>query len=738
MARRQFPNSKSDWLVMTPSHASANKIKEASILIMRNLFVTKIHSFLQFSTFIFLFSALRLIFAMNSGDAEDEEEQKLLVAVEPLREWKVFDISFSGVERYLQPLHYNDHVAELAHNVRWSKLVGKSSRNLSTISSTTKADDPTSSRAAWENVARSLHSALTEMVVLMDLIKVTMTGRYMAFDAAMHEMSDDSKPMFKSGDAYALFAKRKALSITSNVLLDFVGKQKVKLSGIGSIQQAMQPDEESTYLREMAEMRKYWRLRKSKNSILGDLSLGLPKFPPQSTFEIIRRENCVNLEKHPSMETSTLKILLPDDLKENRQLRIHLITGKHFLKLVPYIRQVVSNSTALELTSKPIVTWKDRLEVAQSSMLFRDLFLLISKEAIVYHNNTSFIYKDFIMIRLDSSNAVLVSLFSREELEEARKNMPKDKSAKRLIAETKLQCIFALKQRVCSRYMYLIDMVGNFVSTKPITAPLIIQTHPAPLAGVEMKSQEQIEHLEECQPSFILHNILDDARHYILITEMKKALDQLSSAQKDPVMTVYWCYDCCRYNTIARLSLVIPFYEYCGRFTIMIEVSFNRIVITSKDCSTVKMVGCVDELITYVKMKCRQYFISTIGMVIRPLDWQTITSSLCIMDSNGSVTPTITIVSPCATYLLRILYPLDSDQVQVFLLKIDGENPSWDNWQNCTPDAYVPIDLNSMAVDGVSPRTTMHFTFRLFVNNIHILFAQFCVVAKVQIKSWCL
>ncbi|KRX20611.1 Mediator of RNA polymerase II transcription subunit 17 [Trichinella nelsoni] len=645
MARRQFPNSKSDWLVMTPSHEPTNKIKDASILIIGNLFVTKI----QYTVNSELQTSYEI--NMNSGDAEDEEEQKLLVAVEPLREWKVFDISFSGVERYLQPLHYNDHVAELAHNVRWSKLVGKSSRNLSTISRTAKADDPTSGRAAWENVARSLHSALTEMVVLMDLIKVTMTGRYMVFDAAMHEMSDDSKPMFKSGDAYALFAKRKALSITSNVLLDFVGKQKIKLSGIGSIQQAMQPDEESTYLREMAEMRKYWRLRKSRNSILGDLSLGLPKFPPQSTFEIIRKENCLNLEKHPSMETSTLKILLPDDLKENRQLRIHLITGKHFLKLVPYIRQVVSNSTALEFTAKPIVTWKDRLEAAQSSMLYRDLFLLISKEAIVFHNNTSFIYRDFLIIRLDSRNAVLVSLFSREELEEARKNMPKDKRTKRLIAETKLQCIFALKQRVCSRYMYLIDMVGNFVSTKPITAPLIIQTHPAPLAGVEMKSQEQIEHLEECQPSFILHSILDDARHYILITEMKKALDQLSSAQKDPVMTVYWCYDCCRYNTIARLSLVIPFYEYCGS-------------------------------------------------------------------------------------LLRILYPLDSDQVQTFLLKIDGENPSWDNWHNCTPDAYVPIDLNSMAVDVVSPRTTMHFTIRLFVNNIHILFAQFCVVAKVQIKLW--
>ncbi|KRX41075.1 Mediator of RNA polymerase II transcription subunit 17 [Trichinella murrelli] len=654
MARRQFPNSKSDWLVMTPSHASANKIKEASILIMRNLFVTKIHSFLQFSTFIFLFSALRLIFAMNSGDAEDEEEQKLLVAVEPLREWKVFDISFSGVERYLQPLHYNDHVAELAHNVRWSKLVGKSSRNLSTISSTTKADDPTSSRAAWENVARSLHSALTEMVVLMDLIKVTMTGRYMAFDAAMHEMSDDSKPMFKSGDAYALFAKRKALSITSNVLLDFVGKQKVKLSGIGSIQQAMQPDEESTYLREMAEMRKYWRLRKSKNSILGDLSLG------HCTFVCLCMVSCLHLLLYVCMLESGCRRFERKSTVENTfnnwqafpQVGSVYTSGRFEFNSVGIDIQADRHLEG-QVGSGSVIDAVSRFVFIGIRQFYANQAQAISKEAIVYHNNTSFIYRDFLMIRLDSSNAVLVSLFSREELEEARKNMPKDKSAKRLIAETKLQCIFALKQRVCSRYMYLIDMVGNFVSTKPITAPLIIQTHPAPLAGVEMKSQEQIEHLEECQPSFILHNILDDARHYILITEMKKALDQLSSAQKDPVMTVYWCYDCCRYNTIARLSLVIPFYEYCGS-------------------------------------------------------------------------------------LLRILYPLDSDQVQVFLLKIDGENPSWDNWQNCTPDAYVPIDLNSMAVDGVSPRTTMHFTFRLFVNNIHILFAQFCVVAKVQIKSWCL
>ncbi|KRX90331.1 Mediator of RNA polymerase II transcription subunit 17 [Trichinella pseudospiralis] len=398
-----------------------------------------------------------------------------------------------------------------------------------------------------------------KMVVLMDLIKVTLTGRYMTFDEAVHDVSsDDGKPVFKSGEAYALFAKRKALSITSNVLLDFVGKQKQKVSGIGSIQQTMQPDEESTYLREMAEMRKFWRLKKSKNSIIGDLSYGhcLPKFPPQSTFEICRKENWSNAGKHPSIETSTLKILLPDDLKDDRRLRVHLLTGKHFLKLIPYMRLCVSNATSLELTSKPVVTWQDRLQLAQSSMFFRDLYLTLCKESMVFEDNTSFMYRDFLILRLDNSHALVISLFSTEELEEARKNIPKDKRTKRLLAETKLQCVFALQQRVCGRYMHNVDMLGNFITNKPVTAPLIVQTHPAPFAGVEMKSQQQIEHLEQCQPSFLLLSILEDARHYILITEMKKALDQLSSSQKDPVMTVYWCYDCCRYNTIARLSLV--------------------------------------------------------------------------------------------------------------------------------------------------------------------------------------
>ncbi|KRY78363.1 Mediator of RNA polymerase II transcription subunit 17 [Trichinella pseudospiralis] len=676
MARRQFPKSESDWPVMTPSHELTNRKKEASILIIETYLLLKIH--------------------MNSGNAEDEEDQNLLVAVESLREWKVYDISFTGVERYLQPLHYNDHVAELAHNVRWSRLVGHSSRCLSNIGRTERVDDSSSARAAWENVARSLHSALTEMVVLMDLIKVTLTGRYMTFDEAVHDVSsDDGKPVFKSGEAYALFAKRKALSITSNVLLDFVGKQKQKVSGIGSIQQTMQPDEESTYLREMAEMRKFWRLKKSKNSIIGDLSYGhcLPKFPPQSTFEICRKENWSNTGKHPSIETSTLKILLPDDLKDDRRLRVHLLTGKHFLKLIPYMRLCVSNATSLELTSKPVVTWQDRLQLAQSSMFFRDLYLTLCKESMVFEDNTSFMYRDFLILRLDNSHALVISLFSTEELEEARKNIPKDKRTKRLLAETKLQCVFALQQRVCGRYMHNVDMLGNFITNKPVTAPLIVQTHPAPFAGVEMKSQQQIEHLEQCQPSFLLLSILEDARHYILITEMKKALDQLSSSQKDPVMTV---------------------------FTIMIEASLNRIVITSKDCSTVKMVGCVDELITYVKMKCRQYLISTIGVVIRPLDWQTINSSLCTLDSNGCMTPTITIVSPCATNLLRILYPLNSDQVQIFLLKIDGENPSWDNWYNCLPDAYVPIDLNSLAGTSVLHRIETLITLMGEKNNIQL------------------
>lgn len=42
-------------------------------------------------------------------------------------DWKIQEIGFDGVERYLQPETFTDHVGKLARKVEWTKLVGTKS-----------------------------------------------------------------------------------------------------------------------------------------------------------------------------------------------------------------------------------------------------------------------------------------------------------------------------------------------------------------------------------------------------------------------------------------------------------------------------------------------------------------------------------------------------------------------------------------------------------------------------------
>lgn len=42
-------------------------------------------------------------------------------------DWKIQEIGFDGVERYLKPETFTDHVGKLARKVEWAKLVGAQS-----------------------------------------------------------------------------------------------------------------------------------------------------------------------------------------------------------------------------------------------------------------------------------------------------------------------------------------------------------------------------------------------------------------------------------------------------------------------------------------------------------------------------------------------------------------------------------------------------------------------------------
>ncbi|KFD69931.1 hypothetical protein M514_06725 [Trichuris suis] len=636
---------------------------------------------------------------MATTPTEQPDEPLPPVAIESTNEWQIYDILLHGQERYLQPLNFSDHVARLTHMVDWQSLVG-SKLSITEMNSSEDEEQEATDAAnvhAWDNVAKELLSALSEINVILDVIKVTTQKRYMLFDTVSRDPSEE-RPTNKASEAYALVAKRKSLSLTSNILLDFVEKQRQMSSGQLVPGYVGIQNDECSFLRELTELRKGWRLKKARNIILGDLgfrSYG-PKFRTCSTFEVHRKQGqqqaattSNGMTLLPSLgasQSSTVEIMLPADLKKQLILKCFIIPDTADDELISTLLQSV-DPTLYQCSNKRATSWQETLEKAQKTLLCRELFSILSKESLNIADQGCIVRGDSIYVQLSGDNILLVTLV------DALKCNPQPSKDLSSNVTSNAEDLFVLEQDLMQIYLNEVDAVTNFSIARPISAPTYNASSRVRLAGPNALSREQLED-EGLSDKLLLEQIAIEANHYILLNKVKTALEQFAEEQRDPVVSVHWCPETNRTTTLARVHMITPFYEYCSRSNLILEVFANSIRVTMKDLEVVEFANNVDELTAYLRFKvvCRQNVITTAGVMARPWCWQTLSCYMNTIDQYKLPAPITALISPCGTKILYITYPIHCTQPNVYVRYVQLGESNISNYQLDASNVMETID----------------------------------------------
>ncbi|VDO79410.1 unnamed protein product [Soboliphyme baturini] len=489
---------------------------------------------------------------MSGFPYEGCSSESPLISVESTNEWQIYDILYDGQERYLQPLTFSDHVSKLAHLVDWMKLQQDENGETSDVTGEDAKAVQKTGIGPWEGVSKQLHLALTEMNVLLDLINVAMTGKYMVFDPVSHDPSDENRSGGKA-DAYTLVSKRKSLCLASSVLLDFVERQKQKLG----VQQSQ--NDEQSFFRELTNLRRGWRLKKTGDVIYGDLSYRSfgPKFRPNATFEVHKKQTKNDTQ---NMTTGTgainggcsslIDLVIPHDLAEECVLKVFIFDESCSVPIEMLTSLDKSSFRSnIRNSCKEVYMWQERLEKAQKTLYHKDMF----SEAI------------------------------------------------RLLFQSSTSChsLFVLEHSLSQLYCKGIESSCEAVIMRPVSTPLTTQSKRLRLAGPEAMNVRQICDFEDDR--LLLEQIIDQASHYLLLQKTKAALEEFAARCIEPTISVYWTPETSKYVSLARIHMMTPFYEFCSKAMISLEVHVKTLRVTMKDGETTEITENVDELISLLE-----------------------------------------------------------------------------------------------------------------------------------------
>uniref|UniRef100_A0A915D6D9 Mediator of RNA polymerase II transcription subunit 17 n=1 Tax=Ditylenchus dipsaci TaxID=166011 RepID=A0A915D6D9_9BILA len=227
------------------------------------------------------------------------------ICVESLNEWKIQEIGYDGVEKYIKPPEFKDVLAKNAQSINWRDVVGNEASldladdtddeekgmgedaEMDNLSNHPLKRETASSKVEpvagpWSGVAKHLHQSLQEINVLLDTLNVD--------PAKILDQANNSK-------GFQLCTRRKALSEASKMMERALSARQLTAESSGR---------RNNFFNELRRMRENWRVRKVNNAIFGDLGYRIygPKFHPGELFDISRNASTRNLLRRTAIWVS--------------------------------------------------------------------------------------------------------------------------------------------------------------------------------------------------------------------------------------------------------------------------------------------------------------------------------------------------------------------------------------------------------------------------------------------------
>ena len=489
------------------------------------------------------------------------------LSLQSLSENKIQEISYDGRETFIKPLTLSESLTDLANRIDFLNV---------DESSTSVEEDSAevSPQRSWEGVRTRLHQALIEMNVMVDVLSILQNKqntsaqskestpesadahRYLMYDAAAKD-PDPYKPVFQ------MITKKKSLLSAAKILLN--GANRL---GKASADAVAQTDFHS----ELLKLRKRWRLRRVGDKIMGDLSYRTAgsDFWHNGAFEVLKKspdeenddEDEVDNASEVSSVKSPIKVVVNMDLRGHASIFVSIVTVPNQIKgtlgescsldYFDFVQNSLSNPT------DPL--WHRKLCNAQNVLFCREMFMLLTKEAIQY--KSSGMVSPFVVV----GDVISCLIFSDTKL--VVKLMHSTKVKKSANVEDN-QEFFCLKQALLQLLQAYHSRRLNVSSPKPVAAVLGLKDKMRK-AAVQAWPGYQLTTSYNQESESLAESLLKMAKHYEVQRRLSEVIDGLVVQFDDPVIQAHWSMVSNMYESAVRVTIGNTGYESCYRSVVQL------------------------------------------------------------------------------------------------------------------------------------------------------------------------
>lgn len=413
--------------------------------------------------------------------------------------------------------------------------------------------------------------SLTEISVLLDVIQLAKNRQYLVLDPVQQDKSKSTyRPLGH------LLSRKQSLQNASNIILSSVNRLKLTQTDLNRSRTA-------DFQSELKLLRQNWRLKKSGNTILGDLSYrnSGSRYPHTGTFEVIKNEAVGNLSSpslspngQPPAPQNVLDVLIPSDLEGLSYLHVSIHKEDQTLyeaKLPTLNSQSNSNSS-----SSTGLTWQKKLENAQNVLFCKELFSHLAREAVQLQLPIpALVIGNKIIITLFTGTQLVIGLCNSQI---KNKKVIEDEIKPNLITEKEHRQVLehSLHQMLRDiHYQTLHQPIPH-----PATATLGV-SRKRYFAGPECTDRQT---LIDCQKTeTLLEKITAQAQHLVLREQTMKVIDDLALEMNDPLIVAHWLTLNTPTLSSVKVNIVSYNYESLNRTSLIIHVKVKSLVVISRD-----------------------------------------------------------------------------------------------------------------------------------------------------------
>ncbi|CAD5231380.1 unnamed protein product [Bursaphelenchus xylophilus] len=612
-------------------------------------------------------------------------------------------IEYNGEEHLVPPPRFADLITKNAEKIQWRQIVGQMTlldlyddqdsaevKEAKKILQTTQAvrdqarEKVEPVAGPWASVAKLMYQSLQEIDVLLDVLRISRTPYLKPEQVASTMPEDLTGEQLNKTKGFHLASRRKAFDEAKKLLEMFKHNNR----DINAM------NEKSQFFDELKKMRENWRIRKVNELIFGDLGYRLygPKFQQSEVFDIFWNPKVNNQTGKGSVQ-----IQVPKHLQRRTKLSVSVMADSQENHDLIFAQKDFSYN--FDDSSSMVVPWENALEWAQESLICRDIFIQLTKEAVAEKH-----------VCIITDNSLTVCLSDGMLLKFEMHYFPFQDGDMPEVGDPYLN--------MSMRELFVSDVIKpKYRPQLFVGAPLSTLPEALDLRGAQGLSAEEIKSRYR-PPQPLLTRMIRRSDHFILIDRVTEVLNRHMVLREDPSLTWKWLRCTSIFSIISCQLQSRP--DSHNRFNFMIQIGSNEVMVLTKENMVIqcfRQMPLLSQAIHTMASSCQLYTTSNFA---RQYGWQVLHANNNAYGKDGVPAPTLYACNQSCTKRLFAQFFADHRLPKVFLKYEDWPKPNDDplSDEQMSSEEFLlsfrPVNLNR--IPGSSFMKKIEYILTMFRN----------------------